>query len=861
MSAREDRQPWRRTVPGWLRAVTATALIIIVVVGTFFYREQQQAMRAEAEEQLATVALIKAEEVARWREFRVADGQRIFLSLTAHDIVETWLADPSEERSARMRRWLEANREGGRYTAVEVVDSAGRPLISTSDDTAPHPCLVECLGTALEERPVVLSHLHPMPDGAALHFDVIVPMFQGGGSAAAADAFVVLRADDSDLLQVVDRPWLLPSHTAETLLVERSDDEVLVLSAASRAGTDQAGVRIPLDQTDVPSVQAALGAEGIFEGVDYAGTPVLAYVTSIPDSEWAIVAKVDLDEALADWRVRSRLLLAVGAAAAALVLGAALLVAWQLRVSSYAARLELERSQRLAQEHLITTMRSIGDAVISTDASGGVEFMNPVAERMTGWTQAEARGLPHDEVFRIVHEQTRQAVESPVEVVMREGRVVDLANHTVLLARDGAEWPIADSAAPIRDEGGEPTGAVLVFRDQSEERAAKEALERSERRHRLLFEHLEAGFALHEMIFDDDGRPADYRFLQVNPAFERMTGLSARDIIGKTMLEMLPGNQPAWVERYGEVVLTGRPMTFEDYSLELKRHYHVIAYSPDSGQFATVFSDITERKARDAELERYRVRLEGLVEERTVELSRANEELREASAAKSRLLANMSHELRTPLNAIIGFSGILMQGISGDLNDEQMTQVRTVNQSGKHLLALINEVLDLAKIEAGCTEVRIDSFDPAAVVAEVVSTLAPMALEKEIALEADTSAAGAALMSDHGKVRQILLNLAGNAVKFTDAGRVTVRFERDDDGDARFTVVDTGPGIPLDALDSIFEPFVQADHSNSGAKPDGTGLGLSISREFARMLGGDLTVRSEVGKGSTFTLVVPDLAE
>ena len=266
------------------------------------------------------------------------------------------------------------------------------------------------------------------------------------------------------------------------------------------------------------------------------------------------------------------------------------------------ARKQAEQNLREQEEHLRTTLRSIGDAVISTDTKGRTVGMNPIAEELTGWSLKEAAGKPLEKIFRIINEHTRNPVESPVVKVMREGKIVGLANHTLLIAKDGRETPIADSGAPIRNDSGEITGVVLVFRDQTQERESQKALQESEAKYRLLFENMSNGFALHEMIYDNRGRPADYRFLSVNPAFERMTGLKANSIIGRTVKEVLPGTEEYWIERYGKVAKTGTSAEFEEYSSVMDRWFDIRAFCPAPDSFAVVFTDITHQKKSEAEL-------------------------------------------------------------------------------------------------------------------------------------------------------------------------------------------------------------------------------------------------------------------
>ena len=299
-------------------------------------------------------------------------------------------------------------------------------------------------------------------------------------------------------------------------------------------------------------------------------------------------------------------------AVAGVIVGALILLVASPIASAYSRRqtglfrklFEAERQKRETQERFRTILYSIGDAVITTDLESGVCTMNPMAEQLTGWTEAEAQGKPLDAVFRIVNQDTRVAVENPVATVLRSGRVVSLANHTVLIARDGTERSIADSAAPIRGGAGAMSGVVLVVSDVTEQYRVREALRRSEHDYRMLFEGILEGFALHEIICDGSGQPVDYRFLSINPAFEEMTGLCAAKAIGRTVREILPEIETTWIERYGRVALTGEPVRFEEYSGPLKRHFEVSAFRPQPNQFAVMFQDITARKAAEFRIAR-----------------------------------------------------------------------------------------------------------------------------------------------------------------------------------------------------------------------------------------------------------------
>jgi signal transduction histidine kinase len=234
------------------------------------------------------------------------------------------------------------------------------------------------------------------------------------------------------------------------------------------------------------------------------------------------------------------------------------------------------------------------------------------------------------------------------------------------------------------------------------------------------------------------------------------------------------------------------------------------------------------------------------------ELSVTTASLARASEAKSRFLASVSHELRTPMNAILGFTDALLAGVDGPLNEEQQASLGWVQRGGRDLLGLINEILDLSKIEAGKLVVEPEPFDPRELVEAVVAQHRSLAVQKGIRFKWHDAGAPTEVILDRQRVRQILVNLLGNAVKFTQKGEVDVEAKGASDSEFQVSVRDTGPGIPREEHEAIFEDFRQAEGTSSG-----TGLGLAISRRLARVMGGEITLDSEPGQGSVFHLVLP----
>lgn len=236
-------------------------------------------------------------------------------------------------------------------------------------------------------------------------------------------------------------------------------------------------------------------------------------------------------------------------------------------------------------------------------------------------------------------------------------------------------------------------------------------------------------------------------------------------------------------------------------------------------------------------------------------LREKNEELERAGLAKDNFLASMSHELRTPLNAVIGFTGTLLMGLPGPLNAEQEQQLRTIQSSARHLLSLINDMLDLAKIESGKAELRFEAVESQTIVREVTASLQSLANDKGLALTLDLPSTDIMVLADRRALSQVLLNLINNAIKYTHTGFVNVALRRADPM-VEFSVADSGIGIRAEDLEKLFEAFSQVDRSTT-RRFEGAGLGLYLSKRLAVLLGGQISVESEHGNGSRFTLSLP----
>jgi PAS domain S-box-containing protein len=357
---------------------------------------------------------------------------------------------------------------------------------------------------------------------------------------------------------------------------------------------------------------------------------------------------------------------------------------------------------------------------------------------------------------------------------------------------------------------------------------------------------------------------AEGTILTFNAGAEALFGWSEEDVVGDRNFAALFQELGDAAERASleeDLQRAGRALReFTGVDAHGRPFLAKVSFDPLAGEgerqgLVIVGSDVTHER----ELERQNEAYIEQIEQANQDLRRKNEQILEANRMKSQFIANVSHELRTPLNAIIGYSDLLTGGIYGPMPERQSSAVEGITARARDLLTLINDILDLAKIEAGAMDLRVDEFPLHDVVEAVVETARILALGKPLEVRwDDDDAGGVVLRTDRQKVQQVLMNLVNNATKFTHEGFVTVLTRRLSAGDVEIAVADSGIGIPEAEQGRVFDEFRQVD-GTSTRQYGGTGLGLAISRKFARGLGGDLSLESTPGEGSTFRLRLPSV--
>ncbi|HUJ16642.1 MAG TPA: PAS domain S-box protein [Nitrospirota bacterium] len=515
---------------------------------------------------------------------------------------------------------------------------------------------------------------------------------------------------------------------------------------------------------------------------------------------------------------------------------------------------ELQKETALrstSEERLLATIENTPNVSVQWyDGDGRVLYWNRASERVFGWKADEALGRTPDHLMRSVEEA------AGFLRLLRHIRITGQAHGPAeydFRRRDGSEGICLSTTFAIPCEDG--SGCfVCMDVDVTERKRAEEALKKSEEKFSKLFLSAPAGMSV--------SRLNDGRFVDVNQELERLLGYHREEIIGRTSFELGLWLDPE--DRNNIVRLLETKGTVKDLELRVRTKEGSVLthrYSAETielegeSYILSAVVDITARKQAEQELAIYHDHLEELVKTRTAELAIAKERAESADRLKSAFLATMSHELRTPLNSIIGFTGILLQGLAGPLNEEQKKQLGMVRESSSHLLALINDVLDISKIEAGQLQVVKEPFDLREVIEKAAQTVRPMAENKGLALEVVLAPDVGTITSDRRRMEQALLNIISNAVKFTEKGGISIACETNS-RELTISVKDTGIGIKPDEMGRLFKPFQQLQ-SGIGRQYEGTGLGLSISKRLVELMGGTMSVKSQWGQGSTFTITLP----
>ena len=500
------------------------------------------------------------------------------------------------------------------------------------------------------------------------------------------------------------------------------------------------------------------------------------------------------------------------------------------------AQAALEEKSR----QVVSILENTKDSYVTLDRDWRFTYLNPRAKRILENDGRDLKGKVLLEAFpqaaKSLYPKLEQSMKQQVDVEFEEF------------------YPPTNTWLDVRSHP-TPEGLSIFFRDVTKRHEAQDALRQSEERFRNLIEGSLQGIWVH----------TNWRPLFVNQAAATILGFeSPAELMDRgSLLPCVAAHDRERLTGYQQRRMEGKSAPTHYEFDALRRDGSVIALETivriveweDRKATQATFFDITERKCAEQALRKVRDELEEKVAGRTHELTLANEQLRELDKLKSMFIASMSHELRTPLNSIIGFTGILLQGMAGNLNDKQRDQLSRVYLASKHLLALISDVIDISKIEAGYVDVYPQEFHVYQVIDEAITAVQPMVAEKGLELEVDVPRDLQAF-TDRKRLYQCVLNFLSNAAKYTERGMISVTTCANGEY-LEIAVRDTGIGIRQTCVEKLFQPFERLD-SHLRIKAGGTGLGLYLTKKIStELLQGNVYVESQFAKGSTFTLKIP----
>jgi PAS domain S-box-containing protein len=489
------------------------------------------------------------------------------------------------------------------------------------------------------------------------------------------------------------------------------------------------------------------------------------------------------------------------------------------------------------RDWLQITLSSIGDGVITADADGRINYLNPVAEKLTGWTMAEAAGKEVELVFHIVNETTGHPVEQPVRIVIQRGLTVGLGNHTLLIARDGSQRPIDDSAAPIKDQHGHVVGVVLIFRDISERRQSERLIESA----REYAESIVTTVREPLIVLD-----SQLRVRSANPSFYQNFQVAPAETEGRFVYDLGDGqwNIPALKKLLEEIIPLNS--SFDDWLVDhefehIGRKTMMLSARrfPPEGKYDLILlaiEDITARKLAEQEREQFVGRL------------------RDHDKQKDEFLAMLGHELRNPLAAIS--NAVALMDLT-DVKEHHDYSLDAIRRQSRHLSRIIEDLLQISRINLGKLELRREIVDAAVILDSASHTVKTLVEARNHTLDLTVERGKLWVDADPTRLEQVVVNLLNNAAKYSENGARIELSGCHEGGDIVIRVKDTGIGIPPEQLPAMFQLFTQGDHSSARSE-GGLGIGLTMVKKLVEMHGGSIIAFSEgTGKGSEFAVHLP----
>jgi PAS domain S-box-containing protein len=576
----------------------AASISAIIIIGAYLYFSfENKNIHNEKQNELKAIAGLKVSQIVNWNKELLTHAKIFSQSPFFVSGIKKWLSYKSDAKlKSQLFKKLSLINSDSLYDNILITNNVGYPLFSLKPgiiqiDTT----LKKFIAKSASERKIENTDLYFCPTHNEIHLDYISPILDEKNVVIAT---LILRVNPNDYFYPLIKKWPTPSRTSETLILRRENGYALYLNELAHQKNTALKLKVSISRKEIPSVQAVLGRRGISEGISYHGSKVLAYITSIPGTQWLMIAQVDEDEIYAGLYSKE-LYIILFTALLIIIISTGLILIYQNRQRNiYRELFSREKDLREYHEEFKTILYSIGDGVITADTKGNIKQMNFVAEELTGWKEDEAKGKSIEDIFKIINETTRKKVDNPIFKVLREGVIVGLANHTLLISKDGKEIPIADSGAPIRDESGKIEGVVLVFRDKTDEHKAEKLIRQSESRLRRAELTSKAGnWELHldsKLIIASEGAAKIYGvdWSEMNYDVVKKVPLPEfRLLMDKALINLIEKGEPYDIEFKIKAVDTG----------EIKDIHSVAQYDKENKILFGIIRDVTDRKKLESE--------------------------------------------------------------------------------------------------------------------------------------------------------------------------------------------------------------------------------------------------------------------
>ena len=807
----------------------------IIGVGMFYYRSHAKQQRAEVGQQLSAIADLKVVELTQWRKERLGYANLLFQNAAFSVVVQRFFESPDDaDAQHQLQTWLDKFAANMGYDRIRLLDAQGVTRLSSPIGLpTASAVVVEFAAKARQSGRVLLQDFYRSEQTQKISLGLLVPIFDEQETSRALGV-LDLRIDPHVYLYPFLQRWPTPSPSAETLLVRREGNEVLFLNELRFQTNTTLNLRIPLDRLTLPAVQAVNGQESLVEGIDYRGVPVLAAVRTVPDSPWALVARIDESEVYAPL---NGLLWQVGVMVVALLFGVGTCVGllWRRqRIRFYQERAESAEvlrditDRKLALEEasrMATVVRDSNDAITVQDFAGRITAWNHGAELIYGYSEAEALQM------NIERLTAPGKIEEQKDFVRRllEGEAVT-SLETQRVTKDGRVLDVWMTVTKLVDDAGKPIGIASTERDITDR---KLALEEASRMATVVRDSNDA-----ITVQDFAGRITAW-----NHGAELIYGYSEAEALQMNIERLTaPGKieeQKDFVRRLleGEAVTSLETQRVTKDGRVLDVWMTVTKLVDDAGKpigIASTERDITDRKLALEEASRMATQLEA-----------ANKELEAFSYS-------VSHDLRAPLRAIDGYGRILVEDYTERLDDEGRRVLAVISSETRRMGQLIDDLLAFSRL--GRQKLEMSEIN--------MTTLAQAVFEEQLAqapernLQVDLKPMSPAY-GDRAMLRVVFTNLISNAIKFTkhcDPAQIEIG-SRNEDGQVVYYVKDNGAGFDMKYASKLFGVF-QRLHSTE--EFEGTGVGLALIQSVIRHHGGRIWAEAKVNEGATFTFALPN---